>query len=292
MTLLLVEAILTGILTGGVYALMASGLTIIYGVMNVINVAQGILVILGAYLTYALEQSLHLDLFVSLLITMPSLFVLGAAIEWAALRRIKQAGNSLAILVMFAVALLIEGVLSFIFGTDYVQLHAWYIEGSFKVGGFYIAYIYLFAFLLSVALLFGLYVLVYRTKFGYGLRASMQNPSAALLVGIDVERISTITFGIGVSLAAAGGVAFGATNAFNPASSYDLISRLLVIIVLGGMGSLQGAFLASLIMLIIGDITSVVWTPVWSSTVFFAFLIILLVVRPEGLFGQQIGRTQ
>ncbi|MBV9232332.1 MAG: branched-chain amino acid ABC transporter permease [Chloroflexi bacterium] len=292
MTLLLVEAILTGILTGGVYALMASGLTIIYGVMNVINVAQGILVILGAYLTYALEQSLHLDLFVSLLITMPSLFVLGAAIEWAALRRIKQAGNSLAILVMFAVALLIEGVLSFIFGTDYVQLHAWYIEGSFKVGGFYIAYIYLFAFLLSVALLFGLYVLVYRTKFGYGLRASMQNPSAALLVGIDVERISTITFGIGVSLAAAGGVAFGATNAFNPASSYDLISRLLVIIVLGGMGSLQGAFLASLIMLIIGDITSVVWTPVWSSTVFFAFLIILLVVRPQGLFGQQIGRTQ
>jgi branched-chain amino acid transport system permease protein len=287
------EAVITGILTGSVYALMASGLTLIYGVMNIINIAQGILVILGAYLSYILEQQFHIDLFLSLLITMPLLFLLGICIEWVALRRLNRVGNSLSILVMFAIALIIEGALSYVFTTNYVQLSAWYVDASFQIGGhFYIAYIYAFACILSVILLAGLYLLVYRTKFGYGLRASMQNRTAAQLIGIDVERISTITFGIGISLAAAGGVVFGATNAFNPASSYDLISRLLVIIVMGGMGSLLGAFLASLLMLIIGDVTAVIWSPVWSSTIFFLVLVVLLVVRPQGLFGQLEARKQ
>jgi branched-chain amino acid transport system permease protein len=290
---IVLEAVITGILTGSVYALMASGLTLIYGVMNIINIAQGILVILGAYLSYILEQQLHIDLFLSLLITMPLLFLLGISIEWVALRRLNRVGNSLSILVMFAIALIIEGALSYIFTTNYVQLSAWYVDASFQIGDhFYIAYIYAFACILSVILLAGLYLLVYRTKFGYGLRASMQNRTAAQLIGIDVERISTITFGIGISLAAAGGVVFGATNAFNPASSYDLISRLLVIIVLGGMGSLLGAFLASLLMLTIGDVTAVIWSPVWSSTIFFLVLVVLLVVRPQGLFGQSEARKQ
>lgn len=289
---IILEAIITGILTGGVYALMASGLTLIYGVMNIINVAQGILVVLGAYLSYVLEQSLHIDLFVSLLLTMPLLFVLGVGLEWAVLRRIRQEGSALSILVMFGAALIIEGVLSYFFTTDYVQLQAWYIDASFPVAGFYFAYIYVFALLLSVVLLGGLFLLVYCTRFGASLRASMQNRTAALLIGIDVEKVSTITFGIGVSLAAAGGVAFGATNSFNPASSYDLISRLLVIIVLGGMGSLRGTLLASFIMLVIGNVTAVIWSPVWSSTVFFVLLVVLLVLRPQGLFGQPTGRKQ
>ena len=158
--------------------------------------------------------------------------------------------------------------------------------------GFYINYIYLFAFLLSVVLLAALFMLVYRTDFGLRLRASMQNRTAASLIGIDVPRVQGITFGIGVALAAAGGVAYGATNAFNPASSYDLIYRLLVIIVLGGMGSLRGALIASLVMVVIGDVTALVWSPLWSSTVFFVLLVVLLVFRPQGLFGRLEGRKQ
>ena len=289
---IITEAIITGILTGGVYALMASGLTLVFGVMDIINVGQGALVILGAYLSYYLEQTLHIDLFLGLLITLPLMFGLGLLIEWCFIRPIKRDRTMLSILVTFGVALIIEGLLNLIFSADNVKLQAWYVTASFPVGGFYLSYIYVFGFLLAVVLLGGLYFLLYRTKFGYSLRASMQNRTAAELIGVNVERVSAITFGIGVALAAAGGMAFGATNAFNAGSAYDLISRLLAIIIFGGMGSLQGALIASVGMLVIEDVTSVVWSPVWASTVFFVLLVIILLVRPQGLFGQVEGRRQ
>ena len=289
---IILEAIITGILTGGVYALMASGLTLVFGVMDIINVGQGALVILGAYLSYTLEQYLHIDLFLGLLITLPLMFVLGVTIEWLFIRPIKRDRTMLSILVTYGVALIIEGVLNLIFTANNVKLQAWYVTASFQVGDFYLSYIYVFGFVLAVILLGGLYLLLYRTKFGHSLRASMQNRTDAELIGINIERVSAITFGIGIALAAAGGMAFGATNAFNAGSSYDLISRLLAIIIFGGMGSLSGALIASIGMLVIEDVTAVVWSPVWASTVFFILLVIILLVRPQGLFGQLEGRKQ
>ncbi len=289
---IIIEAVITGILSGGVYALMASGLTLIFGVMEIINIAQGALVILGAYLSYVLQSQFHIDLFLGLLITMPLMFLLGILLEVVLIRPLKRDRTMLSILVTFAIALMIEGSLGIIFGTSFVQMHAWYIDASFRFAGFYLSDIYVIGFVLSVILLVGIYLLLYRTKFGFSLLASMQNRSAAELIGIDVERVSAITFGIGVALAAAGGMAYGATSAFNPASHLDLISRLLVIIILGGMGSMRGASIASVVMLVIEDVTSVVWSPVWANTVFFALLVLILLVRPHGLFGQLESRKQ
>jgi branched-chain amino acid transport system permease protein len=290
---LIAIASLQGVLTGGIYALMASGLTLIFGVMDIINIAQGALVILGAYLSYVLSQYLHIDLFVGLLITMPVMFGLGLLIEWAFIRPIKRDRTRLSILVTYGLAILIEGTLGKIFSTDTISLHAWYVTASVKIGDFYLTYIYVLAFLLAVVLLFGLYILLYRTKFGASVRATVQDRTAAQLIGIDVEWVSALTFGIGAALTAAGGMAFGATSpAFNPGSHYDLISRLLVIIVLGGLGSLGGALVASVLLLVIEDVTDVVWSPTWATTVFFIVLVIVLLVRPQGLFGQIAGRKQ
>ncbi len=289
---LILDAVITGVLTGGVYALMASGLTLVFGVMDIINVAQGALVILGAYLSYVLQQRLHLDLFLGLFITIPAMFVLGVVIYAVFVRPLKRDRTMLSILVTFAIALIIEGVLTVVFTTNTVQLQAPYVTQSFKIGDFYLSYIYVYGFLLSVVLLGALYVVLYRTKFGQSLRASMQNRTAAELIGIDVNRVSAYTFGIGVALTAAGGMAFGATTAFFPGSSYDLISRLLAIIVFGGMGSLSGALIASVSMLVIEDVTAVIWSPVWSSTVFFVLLVAILVLRPQGLLGKLEGRKQ
>jgi branched-chain amino acid transport system permease protein len=286
------EAIILGVLTGGVYALMASGLTLVFGVMEIINIGQGALVILGAYLSYFLEQKFHIDLFLGLLLTMPFMFVFGLLIEILFIRPIKRDRTMFSILVTFGVALIIEGVLNLIFTADNAKLQAWYITASFKVGGFYLAYIYVFGFILAVVLLGGLYWLIYRTKFGFSLRASMQNRIAAELIGIDVERISAITFGIGIALAAAGGMVYGATNAFNAGSAYDLISRLLAIIIFGGMGSLSGALIASLAMLIVEDITAFFWDPRWATVVFFVLLVAILLFRPQGLLGKVEARKQ
>jgi branched-chain amino acid transport system permease protein len=133
-----------------------------------------------------------------------------------------------------------------------------------------------------------LFLLLYRTTFGASIRATMLNRTAAQLIGIDVDRVAAFAFGIGMATAAAGGVVFGITTAFNPGSHYDLISRLLTIIVLGGLGSLRGAVVAALIMLVSEDITSVVASPVWSSFVFFVILVVVLLFRPQGLYGVRV----
>lgn len=288
----ILHAIVDGVLTGAVYALMATGLTLIFGVMEIINIAQGILVIVGAYLSYALSVHFGIDLFTSLFVTIPALFIVGMVIERAFIGRLRgPERTAMSILVTYAVALIFEGSLNMIFGVNYVQLQAWYVDRSFLVFGFYLPYIYVFGFILAVVLLGALYFLLYRTRFGSSVRASLADRTSAALVGINVDRVSTICFGIGVAVTAAGGMVFGATNSFNASSGADLISRLLTVIVLGGLGSMGGAMLAAVFMLTLEDVVAVVWSPVWSTMVFFAVLVLVLSLRPIGLFGRVSSRT-
>jgi branched-chain amino acid transport system permease protein len=289
----LLQAIVDGILTGGVYALMAAGLTLIFGVMDIINIAQGVMVVLGAYLSYELSAHLGIGLLPGLLLTVPAMFLLGVAIEFLFMRRLRDVDRTgMSILVTFAVAIVIEGVLTKLYGVDYVQLHASYVDQSVHVLGFYLPYIYLIGFGLAVVLMAVLYYVLYRTKFGRAVRASLQNRTAADLIGINVNRTRTISVGIGVAVTAVGGMVFGATTAFNPASGYDLISRLLAIVILGGMGSIGGAMAAAVFLLVVNDVVAVAWSPTWAPLVFFAALLVVLSIRPQGLFGSSAARAQ
>jgi branched-chain amino acid transport system permease protein len=287
------QAIVDGILVGGVYALMAVGLTLIFGVLDIINIAQGILVVLGAYLSYSLSQRLGIDLFVGLLITVPAMFVLGVAIQWAFIRPLRgRERTSMTLLVTYAMALIIEGVLYRIYGPDDKQLTASYVTSSVRVFGFYLPYIYLLGFGLAVVLVVALYLLLYRTRFGRSVRATMQDQTAARLVGIDTSRVAALTFGVGVGVTAVGGMMFGATSGgFNPNSGYDLISRLLAIIILGGLGSVGGALVASVFMLTIVSLVDI-WSPTWANAVFYAALVLVLLIRPTGFLGRQAVRAQ
>ena len=191
------KAIVDGILTGGVYALMAAGLTLIFGVMDIINIAQGALIVLGAYMSYVLSVHLGIDLFVGLIITIPAFFVLGVAIEWAFMRRLHERDRTaMSILVTYAVAIIIKGILSMIFGVNVLQLHASYVDSTFHLLGFYLPYIYVFGFLLAIALLGVLYYILYRTHFGRGMRGSLQNRTAAELIGVNVTRVRTVAVGM------------------------------------------------------------------------------------------------
>jgi len=228
------------------------------------------------------------DPFLSLIVTMPVMFALGVALQLIFIRPLTTDREALSVLVTYAIALGIEGILGYIFSTNYVQLRAWYETASFAIVDFHITYVYVFGFVLCLAILGALFLMLYRTTFGAAIRATMLNRTAAQLIGIDVDRVAALAFGIGMATAAAGGVVFGITNAFNPGSHYDLISRLLTIIVLGGLGSLRGAVIAALIMLVTEDITAVVVSPVWASFAFFVILVAVLIVRPQGLFGLRV----
>jgi branched-chain amino acid transport system permease protein len=286
------QAVTDGIMGGAVYALMAAGLTLIFGVLDIINIAQGILVVLAAYLSYALSVHLHLDPLLGLVITVPVMFVLGVIIQWAFIRRLRgRERTAMSLLVSYAVAVIIEGALYAEFGSTPVTVTASYTTSSVHVLGFYLPYIYLIGFGLAIAALAAIYLVLYRTKFGRSIRATTQDAVAARLIGINVDRVAAITFGIGVAVTAAGGMVFGATNVFNPDSGYDLISRLLSIVILGGLGSIGGALVAAMFMVTAEEIVNI-WQPTWATAVYYAVLVIVLVVRPTGLFGRQAVRAQ
>jgi branched-chain amino acid transport system permease protein len=283
-----VQAVILGLLIGGIYALMSSGLTLVFGIMRVINVAQGALVILAAYLSYALWSNLGVDPFLSILVVTPAMFVLGVAVQLVFVRSLRgPEAPELSLLITWALALGIEGVLSVIFKTTYRVSLPSYADSTWTVFGYQVEKVRFFGFVVSWVMLGLLALLLTRTRFGRAVRATVQNPTAATLLGVDANRVQTLSFGVGVSMAAAAGAVYGVIYPFNPGSHYDLISRLLSIVVLGGLGSIGGAVVAALGMGVIEAVVAVEISPVWASFSFFVVLIAVLLVRPQGIFGMR-----
>jgi branched-chain amino acid transport system permease protein len=284
-----IQACILGLLTGGVYALMASGLALGFGVMRVINVAQGALIILGAYLSYTLYSSLGIDPFVGLLVLTPAMFVLGVLLQIVFLRPLREEEREeLSILVTWAIALGIEGILSIAYQTTYRSTITSYADRSWTVAGYYISVARTYAFGASVIVLLLLFAILRFTKLGRAVRATVQNPVAARLLGVETRLVSALGFGLSVATASAAGAVYGIVFPFNPGSHYDLISRLLTIIVLGGLGSLGGAVIAALFMGLAEALFAAEFSPTWSSFTFFVVLIVMLVLRPQGLFGVRV----
>jgi branched-chain amino acid transport system permease protein len=286
----LIQGVILGILTGGVYALMASGQTLIFGIMKVINLAQGAMVILGAYLAYQLFTSFGIDPFLAIPITTVVMFWLGVAVQVVFLRPLRSEDRSeLSLLITFAVALLLEGIMSVTWNTTHRSINTSYANGSWTVLGYQITLVRLWAFVLSLGALGLLFLLLNRTKFGRAVRATVQNPDSARLLGVEAQRVSALGFGLGAATAAAAGSVYGLLYPFNSGSHYDLISRLLSIVVLGGIGSVGGAMIAAVIVSTSSAIVASTVSPAWSEMTFFVILILVLLIRPQGLFGT-VGR--
>jgi len=188
-------------------------------------------------------------------------------------------------LVTFAVALLLEGVMSVVWNTSDRGINTRYANSSWTVLGYQITLVRLWAFLLSLLALALLYLVLNRTRFGRAVRASVQNPESARLLGVESERVAAIGFGLGAATAAAAGSMYGLLYPFNPGSHYDLISRLLSIVVLGGLGSIGGAVAGALIISVSSAVVASTISPSWSQMTFFIVLLLVLLVRPRGLFG-------
>ena len=282
----LVQGVILGVLTAGVYALMASGQTLIFGVMKVVNLAQGAMVILGAYLSYQLFTSFGIDPLLAIPLTTVAMFLLGVVVQLLFLRPLRaQDRSELSLLVTFAIALLLEGIMSVTWKTSVRSINTSYANSSWTIFGYQVTLVRLWAFLLSIAALGVLYLLLTHTRFGRAIRATVQNPESARLLGVEPNRVSAIGFGLGSATAAAAGSIYGLLYPFNSGSHYDLISRLLSIVLLGGLGSVAGAVVGALIVSTSSAVVASVISPSWSEMTFFVILLLVLLVRPQGLFG-------
>jgi branched-chain amino acid transport system permease protein len=279
--------VILGVLTGGVYALMASGQTLVFGIMKVVNLAQGAMVILAAYLSYQLFVSYGIDPFLAIPVTTAAMFALGVGVHLAFLRPLRlQDRAELSLLVTFAVALLIEGVIGVLWNTTRRSINTSYANDSWTVAGYQITVVRLAAFALSAVALGLLILLLHRTRFGRAIRATVQNPESARLLGVRSERVAALGFGLGAATAAAAGSVYGLLYPFNAGSHYDLISLLLSIVVLGGLGSIGGAIAGAMIISVSSAVVASTISPSWAPMTFFVLLLAVLLIRPQGLFGR------
>jgi branched-chain amino acid transport system permease protein len=282
------QALILGLLIGGVYALLASGLTLIFGVMNVINIAQGAFLIFAAFLTWSLWESTGIDPLVAILITTPAMFVFGWLLYLTTVGRIRRAPPAATVLLTFGLALVLEGLMGEIWGNTSHSVRPAYFNESFSIGELFLPKAQVYGGLVAIVVLCGLYAILTWTWLGRAIRASAVNPQGAELVGVNVGVVATLTFAIGVASVGAGGSIASVLYPFLPGSHYQWIARLLGIIVLGGMGSLPGAVVGALALGVAETMTVTYIGPEWATAVPYVVVIIVLLLRPQGLLGSRL----
>jgi branched-chain amino acid transport system permease protein len=284
----LVQALVLGLLIGGVYALMASGLALIFGVMRIVNIAQGAFLILVAMFTWWLWRATGIDPILASVVTTPLMFGFGWVLYRLVISRIRDQSASMSVLLTFGLALVIEGALNVVAGNRFRSATPSYFEESFRVGPISLPKTQVYGFLAAVLVLAALYVVLTRTWTGRAIRATSQNPSGAALVGVGAAGTATLAFALGTATTGVGGSILSVLYPFFPASHYDWISRLLGIVVLGGMGSLPGAMVGALILGLAETLTATYGSLRWSTLVFYLVIMVVLLFRPEGLFGTRL----
>lgn len=285
-----IQVLILGLLLAGVYALMASGLTLLFGVMRVVNLSHAAFIIIAAYIAYFAFELFQIDPVISIAITVPVMFLLGIVVYALLFRRIEgtQRYVEMTVLLTFGIALTIEGLLTFFFTGIFRSTRPDYAVDSFFVGNLFIPKGQVIASVVSIAVLLALWAFLTFTKTGTAIRATMQNRTAAEIVGVNVRRISAVSFGIGMALAGAAGSLVSYLIAFFPSRHWQFVAILLSLIVVGGMGSLKGAVLGAVVLAVASAFVTDAFGPTWSPITFYLALFLVLMIRPQGLFGKVV----
>jgi branched-chain amino acid transport system permease protein len=288
---LFAQSLVLGILLGGLYALLAAGLTLYFGVMRVVMIAHSAFLILAAYLAWYFHERSGLDPLLSLVITVPLFFVVGYGMQRFLVSRLRPISlTTMSVLLTFAVALTIEGLLGFVWTGTQRRVQLEYSGASLEVFGVSIAVVKLIAFALAAVSLGALYVILRKTSFGRALRATTQHPEAARLIGIDTDRVAGLGFGLGLATAAVGGTALALDYTIYPSLHWHWIGPLMAIIVVGGLGSIPGAAIAAMLLGVAASLLQVPLGTTWAQTVFYLALFVTLMIRPQGFFGGRLAQ--
>jgi branched-chain amino acid transport system permease protein len=281
------QTLVLGVVLGGVYALMASGLTLVYGVMRIINLAHGALLITAAYAAFFLNQHLDLDPLVSILFTVPSMFLAGVLLYRVLFARLEgdDRYSERTVLLTFGLALVIEGLLGYFFTAIFRSTNPSYAVGRVEIGELFIPRGQFYAAIVSVVMLAILASFLAWSRTGHAITALSQNRRAAQTVGVNVLRVSSIAFGVGMALTGAAGSLMSYLYTFYPGQHWQWIALLMSLIVLGGLGSIKGAVVAAVLLAVAAAFVSEELGAVWTPMTFYLALFAILLVRPQGLFG-------
>jgi branched-chain amino acid transport system permease protein len=288
---LLVQSVILGVLLGGLYALLAAGLTLYFGIMRVVMVAHSAFLILAAYLAWTFHRGTGLDPLLSLVLTVPLFFAAGVAMQRLLLARLRPATlTMMSVLLTFAIALVIEGTLGYVFTGTQRRIQLGYSGASLELFGARVAVVKLIAFGMAAVAMMTLYLLMMRSRFGQALRATIQHREAAQLVGIDTDRIAGYGFGLGLATAAVGGTALALDATIYPSLHWHWIGPLMAIIVVGGLGSVPGAAIAAMVLGLLLSLLQIPLGTTWAQTVFYVALFATLAFRPHGFFGGRLAQ--
>lgn len=285
----LVQSLVSGILTGSLYAMIGVGLTVVFGVMRIINLAHGELVMLGMYGAFWGLTLWKLDPFISILLWTPLMFLLGMLVYRFLLQAIIPGGELNTLLYTAGLSLLIANLALFVWTGDYRTIKLPYAMLPMRPFGIAVPIPLAIAFGLAILITGALYFFLTRTDLGRAIRATSQNPEAAALMGVAVDRISMITFGLGSALAGAAGVLLAPSLYLYPTVGEILISKCFVIVVLGGLGSVSGAIAGGVMLGLVESLGAVYVSVAYKDTIGFVMFLLVLLFRPSGLLG--VGKS-
>jgi branched-chain amino acid transport system permease protein len=284
---ILLQILFWGIYAGCIYILLATGLNLIFGVMKIVNFAHGEFLMIGAYVTATVFFFTGINPYVILLISMLALIAIGAVVERLCFRPILGTGKLNEIFLSIGLIYIIQNGAAVIWGDEWQSVKSPYEGITVPIGPLTIPLDYIIIMVVTAAILCGLYLFLKNTKTGREMRATSQNRKGAMLVGINVERIDVFSFSIGCALAAAAGTLWVVSGqVFNPYMGSIPAVKAFAIIILGGLGSIPGAIVGGLLYGIAENGAAYFLGGVWKDAISFVILIIVLVIRPTGLFGE------
>ena len=283
----MVQGVVSGLLFGGVYSLMAVGLTLIFGVMRVVNFAHGDMMVWGMYLAYILATRAGVDPYVSFLLCAAALFALGLAVQRGLVDRIVEAPHEMQILLMLGVALVLENVALLAFGPEPTRVRSPLASATLWLGPVFVDVARLVTFLVALALTTALWAFLFRTDLGRTIRAAADNTYGALVIGTDVRRVYAVAFGVGAACVGAAGALVSPILPFQPPTGLSLSVASFNIVIIGGMGSLVGALVGGLLVSLAESLGAVFLKPSLKELFSFSLLIVILLFRPAGLFGRR-----
>ena len=277
------QVVISGVLSGALYAMVALGLALIFGVMRVINIAHGALLMLGAYVTFFLFSRAGLNPFLTVPIAMATLFVVGVLLQKSLVARVVDAPELSSLLLTFGISIALVNAAQNLFSSDLRAVE--YVTGSWVVGGLALSRPRAIAFVFA-GLVTGLaFLFLKTTRLGKAIRATSQSREVAMVCGIDVARIHLVTFGLASALAAGGGALLAVIVAIQPEMGGVWTFKSFLVIVLGGAGNYPGALLGGLLLGLVEQLAALFLTTQLSEVVAYVLLVLVLLVRPTGLLG-------